>query len=42
MLRFSIQYRLPAPPIGAQTTAWLKGYSWPGNVELRNLGRGGS
>ena len=38
LMRFSIQYRLPAPAIGAQTMAWLKDYSWPGNVrELRNL-----
>ena len=38
MMRFSIQYQLPAPPIGTQTMAWLKDYSWPGNVrELRNL-----
>jgi transcriptional regulator with GAF, ATPase, and Fis domain len=35
---FSIQHRLPSPRIGAETMAWLKGYSWPGNVrELRNL-----
>ena len=38
MIRFSIQYRLPAPPISADTMAWLTSYSWPGNVrELRNL-----
>jgi len=38
MMRFSIQYQLPAPPIGTQTMAWLKDYNWPGNVrELRNL-----
>jgi len=38
MMRFSIQYRLPAPPISADTMAWLTSYSWPGNVrELRNL-----
>ncbi len=38
MMRFSIQYGLSAPPIAEATMAWLKGYSWPGNVrEQRNL-----
>jgi transcriptional regulator with GAF, ATPase, and Fis domain len=38
MAHFSAHYGFPAPPIGADSMTWLKGYSWPGNVrELRNL-----
>jgi len=36
--QFAQRYRTPVPRLDARSSAWLRGYAWPGNIrELENL-----